>query len=154
MPVDKFVLLSVCTFGLYQFYWIYVTWARLAKRERLALSPFWRTTLAGLWNFDLFPKLKTVAEREGVPVEWAPNALALVFLVLSNTWHLPGPWSWLGLGSTFALVPVVATVAKLPSSRGRVVGYTLLNLVAIAFGALLLAFALYWDAFDPLGLGL
>lgn len=149
VPVHKFVLLTLCTFGGYQFYWTYVNWIRIARREGLVVSPFWRTALAGLWNFELLPNISRAAEAERVVVSWHPTTLAVLYLITNIAWQLPDPWSWLGLLAPLPLVPVVATVAALPSSRGHVAGYSGWNVLAIVLGVPLLALALYLEFFAP-----
>lgn len=154
VPVHKFVLVSLCTFGIYQYYWLYVTWVRLKQRDRLGVSPLWRTVFSGIWNFELFPLLRRTAEAEGKTVAWSGAALAFLHLVLGVAWRLPEPWSWLGLFAMAPLVPIVATVAALPSSRGHLEGYSRWDVVAITLGAPLLALAVYLALFTPAWLSL
>lgn len=147
VPIHKFLVMSFCTAGLYQGLWIYLSWARLRQRESKPLSPFWRTVFAAVWNFELFPTLRRLAEAEGVSVRWSPGLLAMLYLAVGALWRLPDPWSWLNLLNLFALLPIVHTISHLPSSRGHFSGYTFGNIVVIVVFGPLVALALYVDLF-------
>ena len=48
VATHKFVVLSICTLGLYDLYWFYQNWQRVRRRTREDLSPFWRAAFAPL----------------------------------------------------------------------------------------------------------
>lgn len=131
VPIHKFLILSFCTAGLYQGLWIYANWARLRRRESKPLSPFWRTVFSALWNFELFPAIRRIAESEGVAVSWQPALLAALYLGLGAAWRLPDPWSWVSVLNLFVLLPIVHTIGQLPSSRGFRTGFTFWDIVVV-----------------------
>ncbi len=52
-PVWDFVLLSIVTFGFYEFYWFYRNWTHLKLHKNLDISPAWRTAgsfCPNIWN--------------------------------------------------------------------------------------------------------
>jgi hypothetical protein len=94
VATHKFIVLSICTFGIYELYWCYQNWKRLKTSSGENLSPFWRAFFAPLWGFSLFKRIRAEAVSAGVPVEWNSGVLATFYLVLTITWRLPDPW-WL-----------------------------------------------------------
>jgi hypothetical protein len=42
----KLVVMSLCTFGLYELYWFYMNWNLLKQRHNSDISPFWRAFFA------------------------------------------------------------------------------------------------------------
>jgi hypothetical protein len=151
VPAHKFVLMTIFTLGIYQFYWVYFNWKCLNKRYSLNTSPFWRATFSGVTNFELFAKVREAATVEGVAVSWHPAALAIGYLLLSVCWRLPDLWWVLSQVSFLPLLPVVLTINALPSSRGFRQGYSIGNVVVIALSAGLMALGVYaWSVVSTL----
>jgi len=42
IPLSRYIIMSVVTFGIYQVYWIYKNWEYLKNRDNLNIHPFWR----------------------------------------------------------------------------------------------------------------
>ncbi|MBI5777965.1 MAG: hypothetical protein HZA49_00725 [Planctomycetes bacterium] len=42
IPISRLILLSILSFSLYEFYWIYKNWRYIKEREGLEIKPFWR----------------------------------------------------------------------------------------------------------------
>lgn len=62
IPQYRLVLLSIASFGLYDWYWIYRNWRFLQQRYGLEIQPFWR----GIFGiFHLYPLL--LAVRDDAP---------------------------------------------------------------------------------------
>src|SRR5258705_7059573 len=90
VATHKFIVLSLCTFGIYELYWCYRNWQRLAQpNERI--SPLWRSAFAPFWSFQLFNRIRECATRECIAVDWGSKSLATVYLALNMLWRLPGP---------------------------------------------------------------
>ncbi len=49
VATHKFIVLSVCSLGIYELYWCYQNWKRLKQASGERLSPFWRAVFAPLW---------------------------------------------------------------------------------------------------------
>jgi hypothetical protein len=43
------VLLSLCSFGLYQFYWFYKNWQYVKEHERAHMRVAWRVLASHAW---------------------------------------------------------------------------------------------------------
>ena len=118
MPVWKLVVMSMCTFGLYELYWCYRNWNRVRERTGNTLSPFWRAFFAPLWAFSLFEEVQGLAMSRRMRVEWSGGLLAVVFFVLSAIGRLPDPWWLLSFFAWIPLVPVQGTINELAAHRG------------------------------------
>jgi hypothetical protein len=143
VATHKFVVLSLCSFGLYELYWWYQNWKCLKAATGEGLSPFWRTFFAPFWAYSLFQRIRALAEKRGVDAGYHPGVLATAYVVSSLLWRLPDPWWLLSLASIGALIPVQQTAERLngvhPSSRAVATNdnYTVANLATILIGGAL-----------------
>ncbi len=106
VPTHKFVVLSVCTLGIYQSYWSYQNWKRIKASSNDRLSPFWRGLLSLIWSYRLFSRIQKKANSTGVATNWNPDFLAFMFLVLTWSGWLPYPWSLFSLLNVTPFLPV------------------------------------------------
>ena len=113
VSTQKFIVLSICTFGIYELYRCYQNWVRLQSKSREDISPFWRAFFAPLWNFSLFGRIRDLAAAKRVAVSWSAGALGTLYLILSLLWRLPDPWWWISLASLLALIPVQKTAQQI-----------------------------------------
>ncbi len=152
VSLTKLVVMSVCTFGLYQLYWCYKQWQAERKQSHEDLSPFWRAFFAPLWGFSLFDRIRSAAEFRRVEVTWSPNWLGFAFLILMWLWRLPDPYWLVSYLSFLPLLPVQSAVNRLNSVAApdapRNASYSGANVVMIVVGALLVALAIV-GAFLP-----
>jgi hypothetical protein len=99
----KFLLMCVATLGAYQIYWFFMQWRHVRGRGE-SVHPALRTVLAGLFCYALFRRVADDATERGIAGAPSPLAAAAAFILLSITWQLPQPWSFLSL---LSLVPLV-----------------------------------------------
>jgi hypothetical protein len=143
VATHKFIVLSVCSFGLYELYWWYRNWKCLKAASGEDLSPFWRTFFAPFWAYSLFRRIRALAAARGVDAGYHPGVLATAYVVLSLLWRLPDPWWLLSLASIGALIPVQQTAERLngvhprPGPDAVNDNYTALNLATILIGGVL-----------------
>jgi hypothetical protein len=144
VATHKFVILSICTFGLYQLYWCYQNWKRLKAYSGESLSPFWRAVFAPLWNFSLFKRIRMAATSSGMSVGWNSGALATVYLVLNMSWRLPEAWGLISICSFIPMIPVQLAAQRVnerlgaESTESRNDTYNAVNITTIVIGGLLL----------------
>lgn len=143
VATHKFIVLSICSFGLYEVYWSYKNWKRLKEASGEELSPVWRAIFAPLWGFSLFKRIRDVASSAGVPVAWSPGVLATVYLILNIMWRLPDPWWLVSFATLIPMLPV-QEAAQLTNERhagvgteGRNDSYSAANIALIVLGGLL-----------------
>lgn len=148
VATHKFIVLSICTFSLYQLYWCYQNWKRLKGASGEKLSPFWRAFFAPLWGFSLFKRIRAAATSAGVSVDWSSGTLATFYLVLNMTWRLPDPWSLISFGTFIPMIPVQQAAQRVNerhaalSTEGRNDNYSTANVATILIGWLLLILVL------------
>jgi hypothetical protein len=107
----KLVLMSVCTFGIYELYWFYRNWALIKARTGQDLMPFWRAFFAPIWAYSCFKHIATEAVEKQTPAPPPPGLLALAYFILQALWRLPDAY-W--LISFLSFVPLLfANIAAL-----------------------------------------
>ncbi len=106
VATDKLIVLSICTFGIYELYWAYKNWQRIQAASGETLSPFWRALFAPLWSFSLFGRIRDRVTQGGTPADWPPPFLAICYLLLTALWRLPDPWWLISFASFLPLIPV------------------------------------------------
>lgn len=145
VATHKFVVLSLCTLGLYDIYWAYQNWRRIKERTSEDLSPFWRAFWAPLWCFSLFGRIRKQARKESNDVRWSPGLLGTLYLVLSFAWRLPDPLWLLSYGSFVPLIAVVQTTQQINSSVAASENvnssYSGANILTIILGGLIFVLA-------------
>lgn len=90
----KLVVMSLCTFGIYEIYWFYKNWCIIQERERLDIIPFGRAFFAYFFCYSLFKKTQVTAETRQTQTSIDPGPLAAGWIVLTFLWKLPDPY-WL-----------------------------------------------------------
>ena len=53
VATHKFLILSICSFSIYELYWCYKNWQRIQDATGESIDPFWRAFFAPLWVFSL-----------------------------------------------------------------------------------------------------
>ena len=146
VSVPKLVVMSLCTFGIYEAYWAYKQWNAYRRREQEDLSPFWRAVFAPLFAFSLLPRIQRVTTTYGVPATWSGSALATVYLLINISWRIPGPFWLLSLLRFLPLVVVQRSINELNATVApeapRNDKYSGLNVAMIVIGGLFLLLAI------------
>jgi hypothetical protein len=148
----KLVLMSVCTFGIYELYWFYKNWVLIKARTNQDLMPFWRAFFAPLWAYSCFKNVKLAAEEKGISPPSSIGLFAVFYFVLQALWRLPDPY-WLISYLSFApLIPVnkaaLAINKKIGGENYENSKFTTWNWVGLVGGGLLFVFSII-GAFLP-----
>merc|ERR1712000_766517 len=76
---EKFIELTLVTFGLFGFWWTYRHWCainqRLQNEQQPGVQPLLRTLLSVFYQHDLYKRIAARARVEGEPVRWDPTRL-------------------------------------------------------------------------------
>jgi hypothetical protein len=148
----KVAVMSLCTLGLYQFYWFYMHWRQVRARTQESISPFWRAFFAVFWCYQLFHRIRT-HNPTSPAASLAAGPLAVAWIVPHLVWNLPNPYGLLGFLSIFALLPVQAAAnavnmelapTHVPNSR-----FTAWNWAGVVLGGPLLLLALLGSLLSP-----
>ena len=106
VSVTKLAVMSVCTFTLYQVYWFYKNWQRVADRERESVWPLIRAIFAVFYCYPCFGRIRDFEGASQLDSRLYALPLAIGFIGTSLTWRLPDPWDWISLSSFLFLLPV------------------------------------------------
>jgi hypothetical protein len=107
----KFALLSFCSMGLFPIYWSYRSWKAL-RDAGSDVSPILRAFFSGFTNFSLFKEVERHGRQHDLELG-APGALlAILTLIISQMYRLPGPWWAVSLFAFVPMLPVVSVAAR------------------------------------------
>ena len=160
VTTQKFIVMSICTFALYEIYWAYKNWQHIRDTPlRENLIPFWRAFFSPLWAFSLFKHVREDAERQGLRVAWQPSLLAAFYIGLTIIPRLLDPFFLLiSLGTFVPFLPVVETIKRINMVSGLPKGaggrYSAANVVIAVIGALflfLVLIGLFLPVDNPVG---
>lgn len=153
VSVAKLAVMSVCTFTLYELYWFYKNWQRIAERERAILWPLARAVFAVVYCYPCFARIRDHEGASQLDSRLYALPLAIGFIATSLTWRLPEPWDWISLSSFLFLLPVQSYANRLnalasPSHdrNSRLRGW---NWAAVVFGGGLILLAIAGVLLDP-----
>ena len=148
----KFVVMSICTFGLYELYWFYKNWVQVKARDGTSISPFWRAFFAPFWAYSYFKYVKTSANENGVPESLSIGLLAAMYFIAVATSSSPDPYWLIGFLSFAFILPAnsvaVASNRKLQANFENNESFSGWNWVAVVIGGVIFLLSLV-SAFLP-----
>ncbi|MFA5232156.1 MAG: zinc ribbon domain-containing protein [Candidatus Paceibacterota bacterium] len=103
VPVQRFIIFSLATFGIYEMFWFYRQWKLLKEESGVANSPFWRSFFGSVWAGDLAGKLKKFLEERSIPCDYSPTLIGVSYFILAISYKLP-------IISLFSFVPIIPLV--------------------------------------------
>lgn len=116
VPVWKLVLMSVCSFGVYELYWFYRQWKAIKARELAMIRPFWRAVFPIFFCYQCFSNVRDeLGEEEGKGK--SPGLLATGFIVTSLTSRMPDPFWMISLCGFLFLLPVQRWATRVNSVK-------------------------------------
>ncbi|ADE35989.1 DUF4234 domain-containing protein [Methanohalophilus mahii] len=115
IPLWKFILLSLITFGIYEIYWMYKQWKFLKLKDDLNISPFWRSILAIIFLHELLERIATLADNVGYEKASSTkmNTFRFVFWFLTasiNKFQIPLPFGLITYLHFLALINAVQSI--------------------------------------------
>ena len=139
VSTQKFMVLSVATFGIYPVYWFYQNWRRI-RSAGARVSPLLRAGFAPIFGTALLNRIKERAEEDQIAVGWSPVLLGTAFLIVSVLAALPDPWWLLSIGIFTPMLAPLETTMQINQAAGHPDGlndeYTAGNVATIVIGAL------------------
>ena len=144
VSLAKFAVMSICTFGIYGFYWFFQNWVRIQRRERTDILPFWRAFFAVFFCYSCFSRIRADAEllrRQSFPA----GPLAVGWIVATLVAAVPGPYFLLSLVSFLFVLPVQAAANRVNAAlapaydpNARFSGW---NIAAVVSGTIVIVLA-------------
>ena len=138
----KFIVMSMCTFGLYELFWQYKNWQLISERTGRKLHSFWRAFFAYIFIYELLKEVRQVANDRGVVNNLPAGMLAAAWIIVTLTWKAPEPISHLSTFAFIALLPAIQLINRVESSAKSESEpnskFSVLNWIAIIVGGGLL----------------
>jgi len=100
----KLIIMSVCTFGIYELYWFYKNWQLVKNGTSKKIHPLGRAIFALFFCPSLFKTIERSARACGVPVTHKINSLVVLYIVFLVSNNLPEP---LSLAAFFTFIPLM-----------------------------------------------
>jgi len=155
----KLTVLSLCTFGVYEAFWLYWNWRIVKRREKTDISPFWRAFFIFFYVYPLIKKISGQADALHLRPSIPAGLLTIAWIVIGFLWLLPDPYGLLSFLTFAPLLPVQALANRVnaaaapdhdPNRR-----FTAWNWVGVAVGGALLLVVIVTTLFpiplpDPL----
>jgi hypothetical protein len=145
VSVVKLLVLSLCTFGLYEMYWFYKNWQLVKRREHSNIVPVMRSVFGVFFCYSLFEKVSDQAEHAGTG-SIAAGPLAAGWIVLTILWRLPDPYWLVTFLAVLFMLPVQQAINAINSQAApghdpnR--SFSGWNIAAVIIGSLFFALAL------------
>jgi hypothetical protein len=144
VSVPKLLVMSICTFGLYELYMQYRNWKFIQQRDNPSILPFWRAFFAYFFVYRLFSLVRESARANqvrGIPA----GPLAAGWIILGLLWRLPDPYWLVTFASVFFVLPVQGAINRINAAtcpghdrNGR---FSRWEIVIVVLGAVLTTLA-------------
>ena len=146
VSTTKLAVMSLCTLGLYEYYWLYKNWKIVRDRTGENISPFWRTFFSVFFVYQLFDRVRKQGADMPAVASLAAGPLAAGWIVLSLLWKLPDPYWLITFLTIVLMLPVQGAINTLNAAAApahdrndRFAGW---NWVAIVLGGLIFVLAI------------
>lgn len=142
VSITKFVVMSLCTLGVYPVYWFDRNWRRIKTREHTNISPAFRAIFAYFYCYPCFRRIRNYDVPALTDSKLAAGPLAVGWIVTSLLWKLPDPYWLISLFAFVFLIPVQSRINRINAMvspnydlNNR---FSAWNWVAVVLGGLLL----------------
>lgn len=112
IPIWKFILLSVITFGIYELVWFYRNWKFLKSEQNLKITPLLRTIFASIFAWSFASYQKKFLNEKNIAFNYSPILIWVSYFVFRILWKLPDPYSLLSYLTFVPLIPLVVSMNK------------------------------------------
>ena len=105
ISLNKFLILSVLTMGLYQIWWIFKAWRFFMQKDQLNIMPVARAIFAIFFLYPLFKKIKDYAKLQNYSKDFSASLMFLGFLFFTLLSNLPDPFWLISLLNVVFIIP-------------------------------------------------
>ncbi|MGA8884216.1 MAG: hypothetical protein WB445_11540 [Acinetobacter sp.] len=143
LSLNKFIFLSVISFGLYPIWWMFEAWRFFMQKDRLDIMPAARAVFAFLFLYPLLDEIKDYAEQRGAACDFSPGVQYVGFVILSLLSRLPDPY-W--LVSVFAFIFLIPAFQALNYAKRSTPGLNIIEARSFSMPQIILiiAGAIFW----------
>ena len=144
---NKIAILSICSFGIYEFYWFYKNWVLIKEREEINIWPFWRAAFAVFWAYSCFKYVKSAAGEYRINESLSIGLLAIVYFLLIMASNIPNPLWLISFISFVVMIPVNNVAIELNKHIDPFYeineNYSSWNIIVIILGGILFALSVF-----------
>jgi len=94
VSTQKLAILSMCTLGLYIYYWFYKNWKCVRDDGGEKITPFLRAWFLLVTSYGLFKRILLSAQNQGYKNIHSAGLLATAIILITITYKFPDPY-WL-----------------------------------------------------------
>ena len=105
ISLNKFIILSIASFGLYEIWWIYKAWRFFQQKENLDILPAARAIFSIVFLISLFNKILSFAKEKGYVENYSSVGRFIGFFVGNALTRLPDPFGLVSIFSFVFLIP-------------------------------------------------
>ena len=149
VSIPKLIVMSVCTLGIYEFYWLYKNWqlvqGRATNQWDAQISPFWRAFFGILYLYPLLKLVRQSMRDHSISGSLSPGWLTFGFIVILVFSRLPDP---LWIISLLSFIPLICVQNKVNAINAKTAPdammnsrFSGLNIAGIVLGGLVIALA-------------
>src|ERR1700738_1857366 len=110
VSLSKLLIMSLCTFGLYQPFWLFSQWYYVREREKPNISLLLRVFFPIFFCYPLFRQIRAMANAENISPSFSAPFCAVGWIIFALLAFLPGPLFLMSYFSVLFLLPVQRTV--------------------------------------------
>ncbi|MFY0598938.1 MAG: hypothetical protein JXR03_04655 [Cyclobacteriaceae bacterium] len=107
ISINKFAILCVVSFGLYEIWWIYKSWRFFKDKDNLDIMPAWRALFSVFFLYQLFERILDFAKKNGYSKDYASAGLLIAFIILNVTSKLPDPYWLISFLAFLCIIPAL-----------------------------------------------
>ncbi|MEH6763239.1 MAG: hypothetical protein V7655_01970 [Aequorivita antarctica] len=107
VTLQKFVILSIISFGLYAIWWMYKTWKFFKEKDNLDIMPVPRALFAIFFLNGLFDRVQEFAQSKGYKKTFSSIGCFLGVIGLNFAGKLPEPYFLISFLSFLFFLPAV-----------------------------------------------
>lgn len=105
--LNKFILLSVITFGVYEIWWMYKAWKDYQQRVDHDIMPAARAIFSIFFMYQLITWMKESAQRLGYTSDYNAGLLFGGYFISNFLARLPDPFWLISLASFLFFIPPI-----------------------------------------------
>lgn len=94
ISLNKFIILSIVTMGLYQVWWAFKAWRFFMQKDHIDIMPAARAFFLIIFLYPLFEKIQSYAKLQGYSKTFSSGWMFACFFVATLLSRLPDPY-WL-----------------------------------------------------------
>lgn len=105
ISLNRFIFLSVISFGLYPIWWMFEAWRFFMQKDKLNIMPAARAIFAVFFIYPLFNRIQNYAKAQGYTPKFSSAVMCIGFIACSLLVQLPDPYWLISIGSFLFLIP-------------------------------------------------